>query len=807
IAEALGHREAYTALAAARRSALAGIMSRNMSHNIGSHVLASPELLNNVHWLDIQTLHNFLQLRMDFIAQVVTYSPSWGEPVFFYKDLLRGFFDQYLLLSHLIRDQGYGTICFKVHHEGYTWTFELEEEKLCARCRASDTEPSVDRCCQMGFWQPTGRWQVSGKCGGDLTAHEASGKSDDDLAAHDVLIAVPGGLVGMQAFYDILENLMRNSAKYGQSANGSGEQPTAYEMHIALDVEQTPNFRLTIWDNLSADPGQEISNRLNAHIERPIVEAGTTHFTVEHRGLREIDECAKILASDSQLDPVAGPWSDSGGRSSASICFGSTADGQLKAVFPMLRPSVMTVASPQPQHDGQSFGIDARTLDAAFELDRCSPQLMVIVPPESDAARRAFFDRLGKRHRHLPHRLLVIGEPPEKALQIPARRVVWCPTDSLNLDPPTDEAEAATQVGAVYDRWLRGLHPLPDRARWQLLIFVERVSGTLAFERWKEALTAFQSDTVEIHVVRTSKSDKSMLHVEASSSATCWQTLRQRLIVTPEHCLVFANHGLGLSGLGYDFKRSRLRFYHEIGARQLKLFHTIESPPPAGISFSLLAYGLVESALARVVIIDERLADAVFSDDRGILGNHHVSGHQRANPTLKDLTAAGCYPCFSIRTPEPDDRHFISKAIERRQHALQQRFDPDADESGGTPLADDEGLVCTRDASRMRAQGPGQLNAKPRALELPQVDIVVVHQGIIDSLGKSGCWPEQAVDWLNNLAPAVVITSGRGRTPTRATDLFVEFSIIRENTYVELSKYHLVRSLLATRGQPSEGIP
>src|SRR6185369_11940960 len=98
----------------AGRSATAAIMSRNMSHNIGSHVLASSDLMSGVHKIEVQKLHNFLQQRMDFIAQVVTYTPSWGEPLFFFKDLLQGFFDQYLLLSHLIKDQGYKDIVFKI---------------------------------------------------------------------------------------------------------------------------------------------------------------------------------------------------------------------------------------------------------------------------------------------------------------------------------------------------------------------------------------------------------------------------------------------------------------------------------------------------------------------------------------------------------------------------------------------------------------------------------------------------------------------------------------------------------------------
>jgi len=51
-----------------------------------------------------------------------------------------------------------------------------------------------------------------------------------------------------------------------------------------------------------------------------------------------------------------------------------------------------------------------------------------------------------------------------------------------------------------------------------------------------------------------------------------------------------------------------------------------------------------------------------------------------------------------------------------------------------------------------------------------------------------------------------VITSGRGKTLRYVphTMPFIEFSNLRDNTLAEVSKYHLVRSLLSIVG--SEGI-
>ena len=83
----------------------------------------------------------------------------------------------------------------------------------------------------------------------------------------------------------------------------------------------------------------------------------------------------------------------------------------------------------------------------------------------------------------------------------------------------------------------------------------------------------------------------------------------------------------------------------------------------------------------------------------------------------------------------------------------------------------------------------------------------MIHQGVIDrlvdksNLSKDKEWP--GLKWLYSLVPVVVITSGRGKTLRNVpqTMPFLEFSIVRENTYPEISKYHLARALFSTTGE------
>lgn len=143
----------------ALQSAIAAIMSRNASHNIGSHVLsriatkgingwtegASLEQITHNYfdmgrWLqneinfnsriaqdwfkqtyrnfdnllkepfrwskDVQFLARYIQQRMDFIAQISTDWPEWAESAFLLKDILRWFLSQKHLLNYIGASEG-----------------------------------------------------------------------------------------------------------------------------------------------------------------------------------------------------------------------------------------------------------------------------------------------------------------------------------------------------------------------------------------------------------------------------------------------------------------------------------------------------------------------------------------------------------------------------------------------------------------------------------------------------------------------------------------------------------------------------
>lgn len=153
----------------ALQNAVVSVMGRNMSHNIGSHVLARyvDQDRDETDMKQAKHLMRYLQNRMDYIADISTTDVFYNLPVRFYQD----------------------TIC------------EL-----------------IGKKDQHG---------VEFRMGQDILLNNISGLKDIKLRVipmneptEDFSYDSPGGHLGMQAVYVILENIARNTAKHDVSGNG-----------------------------------------------------------------------------------------------------------------------------------------------------------------------------------------------------------------------------------------------------------------------------------------------------------------------------------------------------------------------------------------------------------------------------------------------------------------------------------------------------------------------------------------------------------------------------------------------------------
>lgn len=139
------------------KAAMAAIETRNLSHNLGSHVLSY--LIQNIkEWMgdeySIVKLSQYLQHRMDFLAEVTTGGPVWEMSMDFEEDILKEFIHQEIILKYICHSEGIQLA---------PGSFDYGGER-------------IDNSCKR--------------------------------------VSIPNGVIGKQGFYSLLENFLRNAAKH-----------------------------------------------------------------------------------------------------------------------------------------------------------------------------------------------------------------------------------------------------------------------------------------------------------------------------------------------------------------------------------------------------------------------------------------------------------------------------------------------------------------------------------------------------------------------------------------------------------------
>ena len=319
------------------RNAISSIMARNMSHNIGSHVMARVstggidgwttnkrinELIDAldvgthkrdiIEWSkDVQYLCRYIQQRMDFIAQISTEWPSWTEPAYLMNDLMHWFLSQKHLLNHIAASEGLQAHSFMNDEEpkpGNTIDKDPQQSEQKNAPTQEKEEVIDDNKGKSGdirfhvFMVPGNCWnkqmfctveerKISLKPGSNNIVSQEGNKQkciileEKDCEScstcrstllftaakseaecrldEDILLAIPGGIVGYHAFYIILENIIRNGAKHDYTRRGHDHFDVVIEIlydpddTIGIQIqkeekrEKIPAFLLRIYNNTS----------------------------------------------------------------------------------------------------------------------------------------------------------------------------------------------------------------------------------------------------------------------------------------------------------------------------------------------------------------------------------------------------------------------------------------------------------------------------------------------------------------------------------------------------------------------------
>jgi hypothetical protein len=333
----------------ALNAATAAIISRNMSHNLGSHVLAR----HSVGWetehsvfgictqlgrstcisagsvdtqveqaidaalkmqrtaiKDAQQLDRWLQARMDFVAQVATEWPRWVDSAQLVGEIIWGMLRQRVLLREIVASEGIGSHEWqpdgKTALDGCTGTDEDSKQASGKAIRLNCCKVSLDSWPKKDKKRCTNASALrNAHC---ILCIPPDGEPTVNLA-NDIAVAIPGGLTGWHAFYVILENIIRNAAKHQNSgATGKdGAEPlniyieilddSTGKIHIENRPEEAgwPAWLVRVYDNISVlKKGKRLVTTTNDKLNEPIIDA-SGGLNREHWGLAEMKIAAAYL--------------------------------------------------------------------------------------------------------------------------------------------------------------------------------------------------------------------------------------------------------------------------------------------------------------------------------------------------------------------------------------------------------------------------------------------------------------------------------------------------------------------------------
>jgi hypothetical protein len=786
--------------------------------------------------------HEYLQGRFDFIARAIDDLRDQLEPVWFVKDLLEGFLSQTAYLDNLVADVG----------------LRRDDMEFFLRIGAKDHNAEY-----VARWAP----QVEATDSVQYPLEVIWEKSDNKgvRIRPEKMVSLPGGMGSAHAFYSLLENIIRNSAKYGTLKEEKVKQGKKYRLTVQISPMSSkghPSYQLvSIWDNYSTAKHETtpIFKIIQAKLEKNFVR-NDGQAEGDDLGMMEMQACAKFLCRENDdLYPGERPphvinenalpeerrrfnlWTSSLEESQ------EIDSNNPPLVFQMAfnKTTLMACCTPKAKVQANSREFELICwLEKISEVIDLSPFLLVLDGSEFSSD---IVVALAQDQTAYPQRIVVVctdevqliewteslGRNTPGECRLPHRRIVCLLDKDIynNIFPDTQDYDEEDAILAGYEAWLKAWKPPPpnhnlvnpaekESLQWHLWIGLQR-QGTQVKEAWGKADKYFLDDRlVNVMVASFSANDIEPFKtgfiekVYADSEEKYWQD-EKRAQNNSKKALVFDNHGncFQAAQVGIDPLSKSTRFYQKLsGSISPELFRILSSPPQDKFSFKFFVYSLVESCLTNVLVVDERLAMTLLE------GRSDGKTNENFSSDLLEHQNAGIYPVFRFR--HESNKEEIGFYTERHRERLATIIANNISESKSTDMMDQEGVIFNlNDISKSRSNVLTYVTDENVGNEKRfgfceglNADVLLIHEGAMDILVAEGVdWKEaenqkqlvKQLQALYQLAPMIIRTSGRGRKSKLLGEHlpFIEFTQVSSALLTARNKFSLVRALLGSVGR------
>ena len=280
------------------KSAKAAIIARNMSHNLGSHVLyylrqylsgditQFNEILENIVIKENERGELSILYKKEITSGKYELSPIIDKR--FEVPFLRGLgsFLTYLqerqdFIASVATDSipSYTTVNFK----NFVIDNLLKDKKAIRHGKESRKEKNI----LLDFIAKSENTVVEITFNGhSLNNTIPLSKENDATDLYSFMVDLPGGVLGRQAIYSILENLIRNAAKHGFK-NEETDKELKIDISIEVSKEYPDYFTVRVTDNIPLEPNNHVDELLQGYLTEDLIDH--SHKLIDdHKGLKEI---------------------------------------------------------------------------------------------------------------------------------------------------------------------------------------------------------------------------------------------------------------------------------------------------------------------------------------------------------------------------------------------------------------------------------------------------------------------------------------------------------------------------------------
>lgn len=726
-------------------SAVSAIMGRNISHNLGSHVISkiisqypqvgTTESKGISQFLDkSKDFFRYLQVRMDFVAAMTGTKAVWTLPMRFCSDVLMPF--------QKVVSGGY-----KVSNNDDTFMIQF----LARSEGLGDTQKIKIYCdidCNNNFCK---------NCSSDT-------ESASEESLKDIFVAIPEGNVGIHAFYTILENYIRNSAKHSYK-----KKQGDLEIHISLKKDNDAKYyEVQIYDNCEIEKVDNLIQQINDKISKSIINPDGSVCDANW-GISEMKLCAGYLDQKESVD--VDKILISNARKTKNGLFWAEKKGEkyLSYKFKLQRPKDLIVIGHNPSNIAVDEGI---YVEEEIDSKKVYTHKIMLV----DNADQNVLDVIAERLPYLPARILINVKSDKNGLK------------SLIENKKLNDSVFVIEQFEIKDK-LKAEDANSLRAIWLREFIISRTgknSVCCYFFPEKEPLDNWQGSVLieKLHQIAGNISaipdipiSVKVIYKESDmvKKTTAGEDFNESSILDEKRnaAIVFDRHG----DLVKTEDRCKL-IHSEVLTGRLPLLSLLNTLP-----FDLSLYfifPLVEAALLKILLIDERVADdLVYNGELRELNLGKSSDYK-----WRILKHMGIDVPYEVKVKE--ESGFYSDAWE-------------------PIISDSNDVVSEIFDSNNRNELTVTLD---NFTEIKRYDYCLIHMGILDKWVENNIFDDisATVEFLENSFKNVVVHSGRGR-PRNLPDRikYLEFSTLQYYVIQNPSKFHLTQILFSLRGEEAGG--